>query len=138
MAMLCLAAIFAFLVGVIIYLADTGNLGFAYAVYDFPYGDKVGHIVLLGLITFPAVLGMIRISSGNPRSIAMRTATVVAVLITVEELSQAFMPSRSLDPLDLLASYFGIGAAAWTAWRLRDYMGRESRLEEPDVRTVAP
>lgn len=117
--MLWLAFAAAFAIGVIIYLANTGNLGFAHAVYDFPYGDKVGHIVLLGLVTFPATLGMLRVLSGDPMRITLWTVGVIAALITAEEVSQAFLPKRTLDPLDLAASYLGIVVAAWLAYHFR-------------------
>ena len=117
--MLGLAGVFAHLIGVIIYLADTGNLGFAYRLYDFPHGDKVAHVILLGLLTLPATLGMLRILSGEPRGVVLRTAAVIAVLITLEEASQAFLPKRSLDPYDLAASYVGIAGAALLAYLMR-------------------
>ena len=133
MAMLWVAALFAFLIGIIVYLADTGNLGFAYWIYDFPHGDKVAHVILLGLVTLPATLGMLRLSSAEPRVIVLRTASVIAVLITLEEISQAFMPRRSLDPYDLAASYVGIASAAWLAYAFRGFMRPEATLEKGEA-----
>ncbi len=118
MLMLRLGIACALLVIGIIYLADTGHLGFLYSLYDFPYGDKVGHITLLGLVTFPTTLGLLRLMPGDPRRIATTTAAVIALLISLEEASQAFFPTRTLDPLDLLASYIGIASAAWLAYQL--------------------
>jgi hypothetical protein len=36
---------------IVIVLADTGDLGFLHAAYDFPGGDKAGHFVLFGMLS---------------------------------------------------------------------------------------
>ena len=133
MAMLWLVALFAFLIGVIIYLANTGNLGFAYWVYDFPHGDKVAHVILLGLVTLPASLGMLHLLSGDAARIVLRAAGAIGALITLEEVSQAFLPRRSLDPYDLAASYMGIAGAALLAYTLRGIMRQEVSVRDPEA-----
>ena len=46
------AIIFGLFMVLIIILADTGHRGALPKVYDFPYGDKVGHFTLFGLLSF--------------------------------------------------------------------------------------
>ena len=48
-----LAVLFTFLILLIIILADLGGLPRGLRIfYDFPFGDKLGHLVLYGLLNF--------------------------------------------------------------------------------------
>jgi VanZ family protein len=93
----------------LVVLADTRNLGPIAVVYSFPLGDKAGHLLLFGGLSFLASFAALRAGS-------IRTFTlVVAALLLVsgiEEGSQAFFPSRSPDLFDLIASFAGILAGA--------------------------
>jgi VanZ family protein len=95
-------------VGIII-LADRGALpGFITRLYAFPYGDKVGHFLLMGSVAFFANLAL------HARRIAVAKYPIllgslcVAILVTLEEFSQLFFPARTFDLLDLTASLLGI------------------------------
>ena len=73
-----------------------------------PLGDKLSHFLLVGLLTL-----LVNLSLRNRRiTIASRDwllgSLVVLVVVTLEELSQHFIPNRELDPLDLLANYLGV------------------------------
>jgi polysaccharide biosynthesis protein VpsQ len=110
-AILCVAAIV-----LIVVLADTQHLGFLHAVYDIPYGDKVGHFALYGLLSLLANLAAFeRRPNTNPRTVALVVSPVLAVLIGLEELSQRWIPSRTYSLLDLAASYLGVAVFAWIA-----------------------
>jgi VanZ family protein len=108
---------FAILFGVIILLANQGR-GFWGFLEEIPFGDKLGHIGLVGTLALllnltlrnrrlPAPLGMIQMGSG-----------LVAVVMTIEEFSQLFLPTRSPDLLDWLANLTGAALAQFAATRL--------------------
>ena len=93
----------------VIYAANTGSIpSFIRQLYMFPGGDKLGHIVLLGLLSyFVNYLLYPRSLQVFGRSIFVGSL-IVLILITVEEFSQIFVSSRSFDLLDLACSYIGV------------------------------
>jgi VanZ family protein len=108
----------AFILAVIV-LADGGHLGFLNFVYDFPYGDKVGHFILYGILSFLLNLTIIR---SRPILTSKRVAVIVtlilALAIGLEEWSQNFFPGRTPSWVDLMFSYLGVLGGAWLAWKL--------------------
>lgn len=114
------ALFFIFCVAVII-LADSGNLPRPIrAIYDFPNGDKIGHFILFGLLTFFITRAFLSSFPSKPRGwVALSIGLILALLIGLEEFSQKFFPARSFNFIDLLASYAGIFAFAFLAvyWR---------------------
>jgi polysaccharide biosynthesis protein VpsQ len=102
---------------VITVLANGGHLpGFLKMVYAFPCGDKVGHLMLYGTLSFFVV--------GALRACGWRGLTVGVGLIVIaglEELSQGLSPNREFSALDFLASSVGIGLGAWLMGR---WLGR--------------
>jgi polysaccharide biosynthesis protein VpsQ len=91
---------------------DLGRLkGFFNWVGSQPFGDKLGHLILIGTLTFllnHALNGrMVQIG----RAKILLGCAIVGVAITVEEFSQIWIPSRSFDLVDLAANYLGIGLA---------------------------
>jgi len=114
------ALFFIFIVAVII-LADTGNLPHSIrAIYDFPNGDKLGHFILFGLLTFFITRAILSTFPSKSRGwVTLSIGLVLAVLIGMEEFSQKFFPTRTFNLIDLLASYAGIVTFAFLAfyWR---------------------
>ena len=101
--------LFIVFISYMIYSANTGSIPpIIRQIYMFPGGDKVGHIVLLGLLSFFVNNYLyprhIRILG---KSIFMGTL-IVFCLITLEELSQLFIAMRAFDLRDLFCSYLGI------------------------------
>ncbi|WHI51797.1 VanZ family protein [Microbulbifer sp. MLAF003] len=96
----------------VIYLANTGSSSiFFELVRAIPYGDKIRHIVLFGTLTLILTLssrqkfyclGSIHIYYG---------AIAVFLFALSEEVTQAFLPSRTFDFIDLAADLIGIGIA---------------------------
>lgn len=114
-----LAIIFTIFIIIIILLADTGHLGFVTPLYDFPYGDKVGHFILFGFLTFLIILTVLLSHRyTDPMRIAVYWALFLALFIMVEELSQMDIASRTFDLLDLSFSYLGTVMGTWLAWKL--------------------
>ncbi|MCF6458594.1 VanZ family protein [Pseudoalteromonas sp. MMG024] len=109
---------FAFIIW-IIYLANTGQHSiFFELVRLIPYGDKVGHLGLFGVLTLLAnlatkfkvfKLGKIKIFCGS---------AIVFVFVTFEELSQHFLPTRTFDIFDYAADMLGILLFTWLSYIL--------------------
>jgi VanZ family protein len=104
-----LAAIALLAVIVIIILADRRALpGFINGLYAFPYGDKVGHFLLMGIVAFFVNLALHARRITIAKCPLLLGSLCVALLVTLEEFSQLFFPSRSFDLIDLAASLLGI------------------------------
>ncbi|WP_245568344.1 VanZ family protein [Ferrimonas futtsuensis] len=97
------------LIAWVIYLANTGQSSIFFSlVRQLPYGDKLGHFTLFGLVT----LGLNLMSGGRgwrcgPLKVYWG-ATLVFVVAALEEFSQAWFPNRTLDSTDLMADVLGI------------------------------
>ena len=97
------------LLGYIIWSATTEHPSIFFRIINqVPYGDKLSHFSLVGLLTLLTNL------SFRNRKIAIGSRTwllgsvLLLIVVTLEELSQALFPSRNLDPMDLVANYLGI------------------------------
>lgn len=115
-----LAIAYSALILVVIYMADVGN-PLLHVIHTIPYGDKIGHFVLIGGLTLLINLAVNchRISLG--RLNVLTASLLIAVLITLEEFSQLFVASRHFDLGDLAANYLGIVCCSWLAlwWQQR-------------------
>ena len=104
-----LTLLFISLLGYIIWSATTEHPSIFFRVINqVPYGDKLSHFLLVGLLTL-----LVNLSFRNRQiSIGSRAwllgSLLVLVLVTLEELSQSLIPSREMDPLDLWANYLGV------------------------------
>lgn len=106
----------------VIYLANTGgNSIFFDFVKSIPNGDKIGHAGLFGFLTFIVIvatkfrgfkLGKLHIYYG---------AVVIALFVVGEEVTQAFIPSRTFDLVDIAADFVGIGIAIGLAFLAGKY-----------------
>jgi VanZ family protein len=101
-----------FMLGVIL-LADLGSLPSSVAMlYRFPHGDRAGHFILFGILTF-------LVNSAFPRQVRSMHANVfygsliIAVLATLEEISQLFLSYRTFDLIDLIFTLLGVASADW-------------------------
>ena len=111
------ALLFLFFILLIIVAADAGvlasYLGF---IYDFPGGDKVGHFVLYGILSFLMARAFPR-----PVRLGRISAPIVTLILlafaALEEYSQNFFATRTYDLVDLTFSFLGILAGAWLAGR---------------------
>ncbi len=98
------ASFFIFL-ALIIYQADTAHYNFAFKmVGKIPYGDKIGHSVLYGVMAF-----LLNYGFGGKKWCKMQLGSFVVLVFSIlEEMSQAYFPSRSFDYADIMASLVGI------------------------------
>jgi polysaccharide biosynthesis protein VpsQ len=104
-----LTIVYVFILAGIIVLADLkGTRYLLKFVHFFPYGDKIGHFLLMG--TFSLLLNL-TLSARTVRfgRINWLVGTlVVAVVVTLEEISQIFVRGRSFDWMDLVVDFAGI------------------------------
>ncbi|WP_375185551.1 VanZ family protein [Pseudoalteromonas sp.] len=105
-------------IGWVIYLANTGQKSvFFELVAAIPYGDKLGHFCLFGLLTLFTNLAFkfkTMNVAGRPIYLAV---LIVSTFVILEELSQYFVESRTLDFADLIADFAGIAVfSAISAW----------------------
>jgi VanZ family protein len=116
-----ISAFFLIFIIAVIVLADGGNLPRPIrAIYAFPNGDKLGHFILFGLLTFFITRAFLSSFPSKSRSwVTLSIGLVLALLIGMEEFSQKFFPTRTFNLIDLLASYAGIITFALLAfyWR---------------------
>jgi len=111
----------------IIYLANTGSDSVFFDLVDrLPYGDKVGHFGLYGVLTLLLNLGL------GCRSVAvggiklLSGSLVVLVFAVGEELTQGFLPSRTMDITDVIADLLGILAFGYLAVKLCERFSRKA------------
>lgn len=116
-----IAILFTLFIITIIILADKNALPpFVRAIYDFPNGDKFGHFILFGLLSFILTLTFLRTLPNQARSrVALSVGLTLAVAITLEEFSQRYISARTFDLIDLTASYLGLLIGGWIAFRLK-------------------
>jgi len=99
--------------------ADSGNLpDYARVLYDFRYGDKVGHFVLYGGVA-------LFLSLAFPRAFKVLFfripyVTVFFLLFALgEEWSQTLFPRRNPDFLDAACSALDIILGSWAAGQIK-------------------
>jgi len=111
--------LFALFIILIIVLADKGQLGLLKLINQIPYGDKVGHFVLYGILTLLINLTLLRsLPFQSPRRVTVISSLILALLIGIEELSQQFFASRTVSFQDLFAGYLGVIFFSWLALRI--------------------
>jgi polysaccharide biosynthesis protein VpsQ len=118
-----LTVLFAFLIVLIIVLADTGKLGFLGFIYDFPGGDKVGHFILYGILSFLLNLFFLRLLRRRLITVIVIVTLLIVLAIGLEEWSQNFFSLRTPSWADLAFSYLGVIAGAWVAWKWKEPKG---------------
>jgi VanZ family protein len=116
-----LTILFTLFIILIIVLADMDKLGILKLINRIPFGDKLGHFVLYGILTLLINLTLFR---SLPASISLRLSRkwvavmvglTLALLIGLEEFSQRNFSSRTFSLSDLIASYLGVICFAWLA-----------------------
>lgn len=108
-----------FIVAVII-LADLDAIPpFVRQLYDFPNGDKLGHLILFGLLNFFITSAGLSRFTLNRGRVALSVGFILALAITTEEFSQQFFSARTFDLIDLTASLLGVFIGGLVAWRLK-------------------
>ena len=88
------------------------------AFYDFPAGDKVGHFLLFGFLSYLVNRSALVLLPGQDSlRVVLTTSLALLLLIGLEEWSQSLFPARTLSLVDLSASYAGVALFAVLAYR---------------------
>ena len=94
-AILCAAFIF--------YLSGRQSLG----VPLFPYADKILHIIAYAVLAFFISRALCKAHSVGYFNIILMGMFITGIYGLTDEVHQLFVPTRSADPFDLLADFFG-------------------------------
>lgn len=119
-----LAFFFALFILTIILLADFGFLRpVLFLVSRVDYLDKILHFLLIGTLTFLVSSALVEaLPSLNPKWVLLSAVFILAVVFTLEEISQGPIRGRDASWADLAANYAGIlvfGGLAWLRVRKR-------------------
>ncbi len=104
-----ITTLFAILLTILVILANFGLGSLLFGFLDYvPGEDKTAHFILFGMMSYflNTALYFEKLSI-HPVSI-MKGSFILIVIVTLEEMSQYFIPSRTFSWLDLSASYLGI------------------------------
>ena len=113
-----LTILFSLFIILIIVLADSGNLGILRIANRIPYGDRIGHFVLYGILILLLDLTSIRsLPKRRPKLIIVTMGLLLALLIGLEEFSQKYFSKRTFDLVDLTFSYLGVTFFSWVAMK---------------------
>jgi len=121
MAFRYLTLAFVLLLALIIYWASRGAMPRALAMlYGFPGGDKVGHLVLMGILAFLVNMSLAGRRAAVGGQHVLVGSLLVAVAITIEEASQLLVRQRTFSLVDLGLGYLGIWLCRYPVSRLCD------------------
>jgi hypothetical protein len=88
------------------------------ALYDFPAGDKAGHFILFGLLSYLVNRSALTLlPEWDPVRVVLVASLSLFLVIGLEEWSQSLFPARTLSLVDLTASYAGVVLFAWLAYQ---------------------
>ena len=90
-----------------------------------PGGDTLGHFLIMGVVAFFVALGFATARFRGRTLGIVGTASIVAAVVTVDELIQVVVPSRTFSLTDLSANYAGILSFSWLAWVVRGSVSAE-------------
>jgi VanZ family protein len=113
--------LFFLLIVAIIVMADVEQFpNFIKRLYQFPGGDKAGHFILFGILSFLLNESALTLfPKPKPARLVLTVSLLLTILIGLEEWSQSLFPSRTMSLSDLLASYTGVMIAAILVWLWR-------------------
>ena len=103
------AGLFVLVLLLIVIAANLGLGPFLFPfVYYIPWGDKLGHLILMGMLSFLVNLATgaskVRIFSKD----ILKGTLLVLVVVTLEEFTQLFLEFRGFSMIDLVFDYVGI------------------------------
>jgi hypothetical protein len=119
--LLLVTVLFTLLIVAIVIGANTDRLPHALShFFDFPGGDKAGHFLLFGILSFLLnKSALVLLPKQDPAQLVLTVSLLLAVLIGLEEWSQSIFPARTMSLADLAASYGGVALFALLACRTK-------------------
>jgi polysaccharide biosynthesis protein VpsQ len=73
-----------------------------------PYGDKLGHFLLMGMLSFLVNILLNARTFGFGKWRYLLGSLIVWIVVTIEEVSQIYVRGRTFDWTDLIADTLGI------------------------------
>ncbi len=117
LAILAATAFVIFFIWIVV-IADRGNATpwWSVIIDRLPYGDKVGHLCLIGTMSF-----LCNLAFPSRKLASFITVTTLSLLIalSLEELSQGWIQGRHLDLFDWLADLVGLALGQLCGMRVR-------------------
>ena len=103
-------------IGFIIYLADSADHNFAFRLIGhIPYGDKVMHALLYGVMALLLNYGL-NYKSKKILGFNMQIGAIIVLTFAgVEEITQYWLPSRTCDMFDFVADT--VGVVLFSLWK---------------------
>ena len=113
--------LFSLFIIVLVLVANAGLVPDAVRnLYDFPGGDKAGHFILFGILSYLLNRSALALfPKRNFARLALTVSLLLSILIGLEEWSQSLFPSRTMSIVDLTFSYLGVFVFAFIAFRSR-------------------
>lgn len=113
-----LSIIFIILLITLVVASDRGDLpGFIKTLKDYPGGDKAGHFVLMGILSFLVnASAMLALPRRKPVLVVLGTSLIIALVVSLEEYSQKFFVNRTSSMVDLVFSYLGIACFSYLTY----------------------
>jgi VanZ family protein len=104
-----LAAVYILILAGIVVLADLRETQYLFRpIRQMPYGDKIGHFLLMGFFSLMLNLALKARTFRVWRINFLLGTLIVLVVVFIEECSQIFIRGRSFDYRDLIADFAGI------------------------------
>lgn len=101
--------VYIFVLAGIVVLADIRETQHLFLpIRKLPYGDKIGHFLLMGFLSFLVNLTLKAKSFRIWKLKYLLGSIIVLAVVTIEEFSQIFIRGRSFDLRDLAADIAGI------------------------------
>ena len=103
-----LTSVYILILAGIVFLADSHGTNYFTFVGKIPFGDKIGHFLLMGMFSLLLNLAL------NAKTVRLVSLNILAGnlivfgLVTIEEFSQIFVAGRTFDVTDLISDYAGI------------------------------
>ncbi len=118
-----LAFLFAGFLFYVIYSANqSADFYFVKWVRALPYGDKIGHFLLMGIMTLLINLALRNRTFSLFNKNILWGSSIIFIIITIEEFTQISNPNRTFDVLDLSANYLGIFCFSMAAIFVHPYI----------------
>jgi len=121
---------------ILILIVIAANLGFGPSffafVYIVPWGDKVGHFILMGLLSF-FVNMVLQASRVHVFSFdLLKGSLIVLLIVTIEEFSQTLLKFRGFSIVDLIFDYTGIIIFGYLAAILVNRQRQRKTFDKPE------
>lgn len=112
-----LTILYALLLMLIIGLANKGYYTYIFQwIREIPYGDKIGHFILIGLLSLLVNLSLKCAHFKIGSWFLLKGSLFVLIVVTLEEFSQLWIETRTFDLGDLGCDYLGILVFGYLAY----------------------